>query len=73
MLSNKEYRDFILEQLSNLKPTSKPMMGELLIYVNGVYFGCICDDRLLVSKLQTLMLDIKCQKDCHIITHHPCI
>ncbi len=50
MASSKEYRDFILEQLSDLSPTCRAMMGECLIYVNGVYFGGIFDDRLLVKK-----------------------
>ncbi|MDY6023311.1 MAG: competence protein TfoX, partial [Candidatus Borkfalkiaceae bacterium] len=39
MASGKDYRDFILEQLSDLRPTYRAMMGEFLIYVNGVYFG----------------------------------
>lgn len=51
MASTEEYRDFILEQLS-LVPgiTCRPMMGEFLLYVNGVLFGGIYDDRLLVKK-----------------------
>ena len=53
MASSKEYRDFILEQLSNLKPTYKSMMGEFLIYVNGVYFGGVFDDRFLVKITNT--------------------
>lgn len=53
MASSKEYRDFILEQLSNLKPTYKSMMREFLIYVDGVYFGAVCDDRFLVKVTDT--------------------
>ena len=53
MASSKEYRDFILEQLSNLKPAYKSMMGEFLIYVNGVYFGGVFDDRFLVKITNT--------------------
>lgn len=53
MASSKEYRDFILEQLSNLSATNKPMMGEFLIYVNGVYFGGVFDDRFLVKITDT--------------------
>ena len=51
MASTKEYRDYILEQLS-LVPgiTCRPMMGEFLLYVDGVLFGGIYDDRLLVKK-----------------------
>jgi TfoX/Sxy family transcriptional regulator of competence genes len=50
MSSSKDYRDFILEQLS-LAPniTCRPMMGEFLLYSNGVLFGGIYDDRLLVK------------------------
>ena len=50
MSSTKDYRDFILEQLSILNNiTYKPMMGEFLLYYNGVLFGGIYDDRLLVK------------------------
>ena len=50
MSSTKDYRDFILEQLSILDNiTYKPMMGEFLLYYNGVLFGGIYDDRLLVK------------------------
>ncbi|MBR6097601.1 TfoX/Sxy family protein [Candidatus Saccharibacteria bacterium] len=51
MASTKEYRDYILEQLS-LVPnvTCRPMMGEFLLYADGVLFGGIYDDRLLVKK-----------------------
>ena len=50
MASTKEYRDYILEQLS-LVPnvTCRPMMGEFLLYADGVLFGGIYDDRLLVK------------------------
>ncbi len=50
MASTKEYRDFILEQLSTLDDiTFKPMMGEYLLYYKGVLFGGIYDDRFLVK------------------------
>jgi len=50
MASTKEYRDYILEQLS-LVPgvTCRPMIGEFLLYADGVLFGGIYDDRLLVK------------------------
>ena len=52
MASTKEYRDFIIEQLSSLNDISyKPMMGEYLLYCNGILFGGIYDDRLLVKKV----------------------
>ena len=54
MASTKEYRDYVLEQL-RLVPgiTCRPMMGEFLLYCNGVLFGGIYDDRLLVKKTDT--------------------
>ena len=50
MATTKEYRDFILEQLNILDNiTCKSMMGEYLLYYNGLLFGGIYDDRLLVK------------------------
>ena len=52
MASTKGYRDFVLEQLSLLDNiTCKSMMGEFLLYYNGVLFGGIYDDRLLVKEV----------------------
>ena len=54
MATSKEYKDFILEQLDLLSDiTCRPMMGEFLLYYNGVLFGGIYDDRLLVKKVDT--------------------
>ena len=39
MASTKEYRDFILEQTRSLNVTSKPMMGEYLLYYEGLLLG----------------------------------
>lgn len=51
MVTSKEYKDFILEQMDLLDNISvKPMMGEYLIYHNHILFGGIYDDRLLVKK-----------------------
>ena len=50
MATTKEYRDYVLEQLSDNNITCRPMMGEYLLYYNGVLFGGIYDDRLLVKK-----------------------
>lgn len=51
MASTKEYRDFILEQLSEAPDiTCRPMMGEFMLYSNGLIFGGIYDDRLLVKR-----------------------
>jgi len=50
MATTKEYRDFVLEQISLLDNiTCKSMMGEYLLYYNGTLFGGIYDDRLLVK------------------------
>ena len=50
MATTKDYRDFILEQLSLLDNiTCKSMMGEYILYYNGILFGGIYDDRLLVK------------------------
>ena len=50
MATTKDYRDFILEQLNLLDNiTCKSMMGEYLLYYNGLLFGGIYDDRLLVK------------------------
>ncbi len=50
--STKQFRDYILEQLSELPNiTCRQMMGEFLLYSDGVLFGGIYDDRLLVKKV----------------------
>lgn len=50
MASSKNYRDYILEQLSEVPDIScRPMMGEFLLYSGGILFGGIYDDRLLVK------------------------
>lgn len=50
MASTKEYKDYIIEQLSILNNiTYKPMFGEYLLYYNNILFGGIYDDRLLVK------------------------
>ena len=51
MSSSKQFRDFILDQLRELNNVScRAMMGEFLLYYNGVLFGGIYDDRLLIKK-----------------------
>lgn len=50
MASSKQYLEFILEQLSELDGVStRAMMGEYILYVNGKIVGGIYDDRLLVK------------------------
>ena len=50
MASSKQYLEFVLEQLSNLKDISyRAMMGEYIIYYQGKIVGGIYDDRFLVK------------------------
>lgn len=50
MTTTKEYKNYILEQLSMLPDiTCRPMMGEYLLYCNQVLFGGIYDSRLLIK------------------------
>lgn len=50
MATSKEARDFILEQTSLLDSiTARPMMGEYLLYNDGLLFGGIYDERVLVK------------------------
>lgn len=54
MATTKEYKDFILEQLSLLENiTCKSMMGEYLLYYKNILFGGIYDDRLLVKRVDS--------------------
>lgn len=51
MSSSINFKNFILEQLKELNNiVAKPMMGEFLLYYNGVFFGGIYDDRFLIKK-----------------------
>lgn len=50
MASSAEFKEFIDQSLSLCENLSyKKMMGEYLVYSNGIYFGAICDDRFLVK------------------------
>jgi len=54
MATNKEYLNFILDQLSGLDGiTAKQMMGEYIIYHNGKISAYLCDNRLLVKSVQS--------------------
>ena len=53
MATTKDYKNYILEELSLLDNiTCRSMMGEYLLYYNGTLFGGIYDDRLLVKKVE---------------------
>ncbi|MCR4594000.1 MAG: TfoX/Sxy family protein [Clostridiales bacterium] len=54
MATSKEYMEYILDQLTELDGiTSKPMMGEYLLYLDGVLFGGVYDNRFLIKKTKT--------------------
>ncbi len=56
MASNKEYLDFILEQLSGLEHiTYRTMMGEYILYYRGRIVGGIYDDRFLVKPVKAAL------------------
>ncbi|MCI8575675.1 MAG: hypothetical protein HFI09_04310 [Bacilli bacterium] len=51
MATTKNYRDYLLEQLNLLEGIScRAMMGEYLLYYQGILFGGIYDNRFLVKK-----------------------
>lgn len=54
MASDKEYLNYVLEQLSLLDDiTYRLMMGEYIIYYKGKIAGGIYDNRLLVKPVKT--------------------
>ena len=56
MASNREYLDFILEQLSGLENIAyRAMMGEFILYYRGKSVGGIYDDRFLVKPTKSAM------------------
>ena len=55
MASNKDYLDFILELLREVRGISyKKMMGEYILYKDNVIFGGIYDNRFLIKKTKSL-------------------
>ena len=55
MASSKDYLDFILELLREVNDVSyKKMMGEFILYKNGVIFGGVYDNRFLVKNVDAL-------------------
>ena len=54
MASDKEFLEYILDQLSELDEiTYRPMMGEFILYYRGKIIGGIYDDRLLVKPTES--------------------
>ena len=55
MASTNDYLEYVLELLRELNGiTYKKMMGEFLLYKEGVLFGGIYDNRFLIKKTKPL-------------------
>ena len=55
MASDKEYLTFVLELLREVRGVSyKKMMGEYILYKDGIIFGGIYDNRFLIKKTDSL-------------------
>ena len=55
MASNKEYLIYVLELLRDINSISyKKMMGEFILYKDGIIFGGIYDNRFLIKKTESL-------------------
>lgn len=69
MASSKEYLDFIIDQLSLLNDISyRPMMGEYIIYYNGIVVGGVYDDRFLLKKTEGALKFIN---DVNLVSPYP--
>lgn len=54
MAADKEYLNYILDQLSELDNiTHRQMMGEYIIYYRGRIAAYLCDNRLLIKPTET--------------------
>lgn len=55
MASNVDYLRYVLELLNEVKAiTYKKMMGEFMLYKDGVLFGGVYDNRFLIKKTKSL-------------------
>ena len=55
MASTKDYFEFVLELLRELKGISyKKMMGESILYKDDIIFGGVYDNRFLIKKTDSL-------------------
>ena len=55
MASTNDYLEYVLEPLREVDSvTYKKMMGEYILYKDGVIFGGIYDNRFLVKKVKSL-------------------
>lgn len=49
-MTDKQYLTDLTAKLAELGDvTARPMMGEYLLYLNGKYVACICDNTLFVK------------------------
>lgn len=56
MATNKEYLQYVLELLREVKGiTYKKMMGEYILYKDGIIFGGIYNNRFLIKKSKSLL------------------
>lgn len=54
-MSTVDYLEYVLDLCRNIKViTYKKMMGEFLLYKNGILFGGIYDDRFLIKKTESI-------------------
>ena len=55
MASSIDYLEYVLDLLRDVRViTYKKMMGEYVLYKNGIVFGGIYDDRFLIKKTESL-------------------
>ena len=60
MASDKEYVDFVLDQIENAgEITAKKMFGEYGLFSNGKIFALICDNRLFIKPTEAGRVFIK--------------
>ena len=55
-MSTQDYLDYVLELLREVDGISyKKMMGEYILYKDGIIFGGIYDNRFLVKKVNSII------------------
>ncbi len=55
MASSKDYLEYVLELLREVESvTYKKMMGEYMLYKDGILFGGVYDNRFLIKKTKSL-------------------
>ena len=54
-MSTVDYLEYVLDLCRDIKViTYKKMMGEYILYKNGIVFGGIYDDRFLIKKTESI-------------------